>query len=137
MTGSASDYLENKLLNEVVGKTAYTMPTAYIALLTAVPDDADTGATLTEPSTGDGYARITTSGASWAAASGGSTSNAAILTSATATGDWGTILAIALVDSATVGAGNVLVWGELATSKTVLSGDSLTFAVGDLVITLD
>lgn len=137
MAGSASDYLELKLLEEIVGKTAYTMPTAYIALLTAAPTDASTGATIVEPAGADAYARITTSGASWGTAASGSIANAAILTSPTATGDWGEITHFALLDSATLGAGNVLVWGELTDSKTVLSGDSLSFAVGALIITLD
>lgn len=138
MTGSASDYLELKLLDHITGKTSYTKPTAYIALLTAEPDDASTGATITEPSASYAYARITTSGSSWAAATGGAVSNAAILTSATASGgDWGTITHFALLDSATLGAGNVLVWGELTTPKTVNSGDSLSFAIGAIVITLD
>ena len=134
MAGSASDYLENKLLEEVVGKTAYTMPTAYIALLTATPDDADTGSTITEP-VAMNYARIATTGASWGAASGGSISNAAILSSNVASGDWGEITHFALCDAATTG--NVLLWGSLTTSTTVLNGDSLSFAVGSLIITLD
>ena len=134
MAGSASDYLENKLLEEVVGKTAYTMPKVYIALLTSAPTDASTGSTIVEPVSMN-YSRITTTGASWATASSGSISNAAILTSPVASGDWGTITHFALCDAATTG--NVLVWGELSTSKTVLNGDSLSFAVGSLIITLD
>jgi hypothetical protein len=132
MAGSASDYLENLLLDQIVGKS----PSAsrYIALLTAAPDDADTGSTIVEP-VAMNYARITTTAASWNTASGGSVSNAAILTSPVASGDWGTITHFALCDAAT--AGNVLVWGELTTSKTVLNGDSLSFAVGSLIITLD
>lgn len=32
----ASDYLENKLLDHIVGKTSFTMPTAYLALIEAI-----------------------------------------------------------------------------------------------------
>ena len=47
---SFSDYAENKILELIVGKTGFTTPTAYIALVTTLPTDASTGATLVEPS---------------------------------------------------------------------------------------
>lgn len=132
MTGSFSDYWENYILDLTTGKS----PSAsrYIALLTATPDDADTGSTIVEPSAMN-YARITTTAASWNSASGGSASNAAILTSNVASGDWGTITHAALCDAATTG--NVLAWGPVAVEKTVLNGDSMSFAVGALIITQD
>lgn len=137
MSGSFSDYAELKVLELVVGKTAFTTPTTYLALVTTLPTDASTGATLVEPSTtGTAYARLATSG-QWGAAAAGAISNSGVLTFATATGaGWGAIVGFAIVDSGTVGAGNVLAWGSL-TSKTILAGDTASFAVGDLQITLD
>jgi hypothetical protein len=42
MTGALSDYLENKLIDLVLTGAAYTPPTTYLALLSALP--SDTGA---------------------------------------------------------------------------------------------
>ncbi len=131
--GSFSDYAENKILEHAVGKTAWSIPTTYLALLTAEPDDADTGSTITEP-VGGGYARIAMAG-KWATASGGSISNASIVTSATATGDWGTITHVALCDAATTG--NVIAWGAVGTAQEILSGGSASFAIGTIILTQD
>lgn len=132
MAGSASDYLENLLLNQITGKS----PSAsrYIALLTEAPDDADTGSTIVEP-VAMNYARITTTASSWNTASGGSATTASILTSNVASGDWGEITHWALCDAATTG--NVLVWGEVTVPKTVLTGDSFSFGAGALIITME
>ena len=137
MSGSFSDYCELAVLAHVVGKTSFTMPTTYLALVTTLPTDASIGSTLVEPSTvGTAYARLATSGL-WGTASAGAIANGSTMTFATATGaGWGTIVGFAIVDSGTVAAGNVIAWGSL-TSKTILAGDTASFAVGDLSITLD
>lgn len=132
MAGSASDYHENWVLNQTVGKSPSV--SRYIALLLEAPDDADTGSTIVEP-VAMNYARITTTAVSWNTASGGSVTTAAILTSNVASGDWGEITHWALCDAAT--AGNVLVWGEVTVPKTVLTGDSFSFGAGTLIITMD
>ena len=77
---SKTDYSENKVLDHLNGKASFAMPTAYVALFTAAPSDADGGTEVT----GGSYARVATSGATWTAASGGSTSNAAAATFPTA-----------------------------------------------------
>ncbi|KKL18933.1 hypothetical protein LCGC14_2470590, partial [marine sediment metagenome] len=74
--GSFNDYTENKVLDHIVGKTSFTMPTAYVGLSTADPLDDASG--LAEPS-GNNYARVTTSGSDWDAAASGATANAAAL----------------------------------------------------------
>jgi hypothetical protein len=139
MAGSFSDYAENKILDHLVGKTSWTMPTVYVALCTSAPTDSSTGATIVEPSTsGTAYARKSTAGADWEAAASGANQNANAITFATATGaGWGTITHFALVDSGTVGAGNMLAWGSLTVSKAISAGDTASFAAGDLDITLD
>jgi hypothetical protein len=139
LSGSFSDYCELKILEHIVGKTSFTMPTIWIALVTTLPTDASTGATLVEPTTAGGtlYARKSTAGSDWGTAAAGAIANSAIITFATAAAaGWGTIVGFALVDSATAGAGNVIAWGSL-TSKTILAGDTASFAIGDLSITLD
>jgi len=142
MSGSLSDYAELKFLEHMVGKTSFTMPTVYVALVTTLPTDASTGSTLVEPSTsGTAYARKSTAGADWNAAASGAISNANAITFATATGaGWGTVVGFALTDNATAGAGNVIGWGSLGTNKLISSGDTASFAggtPGDLQITMD
>lgn len=123
--------MESKLLDHQVGKTAYTMPTVYIALYTAAPSDPGGGTEVT----GGSYARKQTAGADWNAASAGSTSNANTLTFVTATGSWGTVTHFGLFDAST--SGNLLRWAALGASKTIASGDSAAFAPGALVLTED
>lgn len=129
--GSFTDYTENKLLDHVVGKTSFTMPSVWVALFTAAPSDAGGG---TEVS-GGSYARKSTAGADWAAASSGATSNANAITFVTPSGSWGTVTHFALMDAST--AGNMLAWSALTTPQAVGTGNTVSFAVGDLDITLD
>jgi hypothetical protein len=126
-----SDYIENKFLDVVTGKTSYTMPSVWVGLYTAAPTDAGGG---TEVS-GGSYARKSTAGSDWTAAAAGSTSNAAVITFVTATGSWGTVTHFALFDAAS--AGNMLGWAALTTSKTIGNGDVASYPIGNLVITLD
>jgi hypothetical protein len=127
MAGSFSDFLENELLDHVLDVGAYTAPTAvYAALFTTAPTDAGGG---TEVSTGS-YARVAIT---FGAASGGASANSAAITFPTASGSWGTIVAMAFFDASTVG--NMLGWADLAVNKAVGSGDTAEFAIGDLDVT--
>ncbi|WP_058602327.1 phage tail fiber protein [Aureimonas ureilytica] len=127
-----TNYLEKKLLDHTLGKAAYTMPTnVYLALFTA--DPGETGSLSAEVSAG-GYARYgITPGMAAADASAGTSSNTAAVTFGPASADWGTITHIAVMDAAS--GGNMLLYGALAVSKVINSGDSLQFAVGQLTIT--
>lgn len=131
MAGSLSDYAENKLLDHVLGTTSYTKPTTYVALYTVAPSDSSAGTEVSN-SGGSSYAR---QAASFSAASGGTTSNSANIdfTNMPAC----TVVAIGILDSGTIGAGNLLVWGTLATNKTLDLLDTLRIATGDLDISLD
>lgn len=133
--GSFSDFLELELLDHVFMKGAYTPPTnIHVALCTADPTDAGTGSTITEPS-GGSYARVSTAGTDWDAAASGAIANATVIQFPQATGDWGTITHFALIDAAS--AGNMIGHGTLSVSKTVGSGDTAKFAIGELDVTLD
>lgn len=130
--GSFNDYTEDAVLDHIVGKTSFTMPTAYVGLSTADPTDDASG--LAEPS-GNNYARVTTSGSDWDAAASGATANAAALTFPEASGAWGTITHFALFDAATTG--NMLCHGTLDSSRIITSGVTPRFGVGEFDITLD
>ncbi len=128
-----SDFLENELLDHVVGNAAYTAPTTlYIAAHTASPADDGTGA----EATGGSYARksVTNNATEFPAASAGTKSNANAITFVEATASWGTISHIGVWDALTTG--NLLWHGALAASKAIGSGDTLSIAAGDLDFTL-
>lgn len=129
--GSFSDYTENKVLDHLVGKTSFTMPTAYIALFTTAPNDAGGG---TEVS-GGSYTRIVTAGIDWNVAASGAISSANAITFPQATSNWGTITHFALFDAAA--GGSMLVHSSLTTPQPIGSNDTAKFAAGDLEITLD
>lgn len=132
--GSFTDFLELKLLDHVFGAAAYTAPaTLYVALSTTTITDA--GGNMTEP-VGNAYARVavTNNATNWPAASAGAKSNGTAINFPTATGSWGTIIDFAIMDAAS--AGNMLGYGTLTTAKAITTGDTPSFAVGDLDITL-
>ena len=134
MAGSKSDFLENKLLDHVLGNAAYTAPaTVYVALYTVAPSDTGGG---TECS-GGSYARVTVTNnaTNFPAASGGAKSNGVAITFVEATASWGTVVAFGIFDAVT--AGNLLYWATLTTNKTIDSGDTANFAVGELDVTED
>lgn len=131
MAGSATDYLENAVIDHAyTGKTALTKPTVHVALFTVAPTDSTAG---TEVS-GGSYARVATAGADWNAASGGAASNANAITFPTPTAGWGTIVAIGGFDASS--AGNLLWYSDQTPNKTVNSGDPVSIPAGDLDITL-
>lgn len=135
--GSFSNYLEDEVLDHILGGGDYARPaTVYIGLWTAALDDASTGSTANEVS-GVSYVRksVTNNVTNWPAASGGAKANGTAITFATAGGDWGTVTYFAILDAST--AGNILGWGALTQSKTIGNGDTASFAIGDLDVTLD
>lgn len=136
---SFSDYLENKLLDEVFGKTDFVAPTTlYARLYTVAPTDAGGG---TEVSTGvwTNYApvAITNNTTNFPNASAGAKSNGAIIDFGTATisGTAPVVVAIALWDASS--AGNMICWATLTANKTIDNADAVSVAIGDLDITLD
>ena len=124
-----SDYLENKLLDHVLRNISYTSPTTvYVGLFTTDPTDAGTG---TEVS-GGSYARqiisVTT-------ATGGIVTSSADVTFPQATGSWGTISHIGVLDA--LSSGNLLMHTPLTTSRAIESGDILKISTGNLTASLD
>jgi hypothetical protein len=131
MAGSATDYLENKIIDHALtGKTAFTKPTVYVGLFTVAPTDSTAGTEVT----GNAYARVATAGADWNAASGGSATNATTLTFPTPTpSGWGTVVAFGGFDAST--SGNLLWYSDQTPNKTVNAGDPPTFPAGAITVT--
>lgn len=133
---SFSDYLEAKVLDLLFSNTAYTIPaTLHIALFTVAPN-TETGASGTEV-TGGSYARaaVTNNTTNFPAASGGNKSNGTAINFITPTANWNTVVAVGIYDSST--AGNLLASTNLTTSKTINSGDGVSFPVGSLSFSLN
>lgn len=140
-----SNYLENKLIDEIFRGTAYTIPgTLYIALYTAAPSDAGGGTEVTIGTNNYSRASLVSSQSAWnntqasgtAVASTGTTgitANTASITFATPSGSWGTVTHFGILDAAT--SGNLLFHGALTVSQTVNTGNVVSFAAGALQIT--
>lgn len=139
-----SDYLENKLVDHVFRGTAYTAPAnTYVALFTSACSDSAAG---TEVATGS-YLRvaISSAGASWtntqssgtgvSSGTGGTISNAAAVNFPTPSAGWGTVTYWGLFDAST--SGNLLICAALTASKTINSGDTVSFAIGALTVQID
>lgn len=123
-----SNYLENALINAVLRNTTYTSPaTVYVGLYTSDPTDANIG---TEVS-GNAYAR---QAVTFDAPSNGVTQNSSAVEFAQATGSWGTVAYIGILDAAT--SGNLLFHTALDVSKTIDTGDVFRISTGALTVTL-
>lgn len=133
---SFTQYLAAALLNHIFTDPAYTPPaTLYLGLSTTTPTEA--GANFTEP-VGNNYARVATTATDWGAATNADPSvksNSAVLTFPSPSGSWGTLTHYGLFDAST--AGNLMSWQALDTPRTIGSGETPSFPVGDLDLTLD
>jgi hypothetical protein len=123
-----SNFLENALINATLRNTSYTSPAVvYMGLYTSDPTDANTG---TEVS-GGSYARVAVT---MGAPSNGVSTNTAAVEFPQASGSWGTVGWIGILDATS--SGNLLYHTALDTSKTISSGDIFKIAIGGLSVTL-
>lgn len=130
-----SNYLKAKVINHVLSLEAFTEPSSvFVALYTTAPTDDTLGVEVT----GNGYARqeITATNFAVATVTLPQASNQQDITFPTATGgNWGTVVAFALLDAVT--SGNMLLWSNLTTSKQVDDGDTVIFRTGQLTYSED
>lgn len=136
MSDNKSDYLENKILNFLFKGTGspWTAPaTVAVALCRSPVLDADDGSTIVEANY-TGYARKVIAPADMNAASGGAISNANAITFDACTAGSSTIVAIAICDSSTIGAGNVLYYGTVTSKVIDTSNTPATIAVSGLTV---
>lgn len=123
-----SNYLENGLLNAVLRNTSYNSPaTVYVGLYTDNPGEGNTGTECT----GSGYARKS---ATFGSPNDGVCTNSAAVEFDQATGSWGTISHVGLLDAIT--SGNLLFYTDITTSKTIETGDIFKISAGSLSVTL-
>ena len=122
-----SDYLENEILDHILGTGAYTMPASvYLCLSTGSFNDDNSGAELS----GNGYTRQSIS---FDAAVSGTADNTAAVEFSAASASWGTVTHFGLFDASS--GGNLLIHGAFSTGKLIDTGDILKVNAGDLDIT--
>lgn len=130
----ASNYLETNLFNHVLRNTAYTSPaTIRVALFTSTATGAEleAGTITNEVANSNAYARTAVT---FGAPTDGVGSNSSAVTFPTASGgNWGTIRFCAIMDSATHGAGNVLIYTQLDADVVINNGNTFQFNSGQLV----
>ena len=147
-----SDYLEVHLLNHIFREDSYASPQKiFIGLFTEIPADAlgtPTNEVLSTSSwsnygrvdaaNGDGLTTTAATVTGWEVpnATGGSTSNAKVITFAANNGATAiTVKGIGIFDGNSTSA-NLLFHSNLATEKTLLTGDVLSFGENSITVTL-
>lgn len=127
-----TEFAIKKILDHMMGKASYSMPTVYVALFNGNPLGA--GTELADPPATD-YAR---EGVTWGSAAfvspTGTITNTAIVDFGTAGAAWGTVDYVAIYDATTDG--NMLASGPLEVSRSVQLNDPVSFPVGELKVRL-
>lgn len=138
-----SDYAENNAVDYIFRAQTWTIAANFhIGLSTSACSDSATGTEVT----GGNYARVSyaRSLANWAGTqsagsttastgTGGQTSNNNVISFPTPSAGWGTVTHFFVSDAAS--GGNLFICQALTTSKTINSGDSVSFAAGALTVT--
>ena len=110
-------------------KTSPALPTTYyIGLSTTAPNVNGTG--VDEPSTDAGYARVQLTTLSEPL--DGVVTNSQAINFNESTASWGTITHFVIYDAETVDTGNLLMYGELSTPRSVEAATIMTIKEGYL-----
>ena len=152
---AASNYLENELLDHVLGEGArdFTPPTLYVALFSGSASDVAQAlerGNMDNTAGNWGFYEINTGGyerqsINFAAAADGSASSNITVTFPQATANYdnpasggSTVNYVAIVDQVSDGSStsNVLFYGALTNPKQILNGDTLSIASGSLTVSL-
>ena len=133
-TGVVSTYLADAIINHTLRNSSLATPgsSIYLALYTdaTAQDDDDSG---TEVS-GGAYTRMNISGSGWSTPSSGSVTNTFQVTYPRASGTWGNIRYVGIMDAIT--GGNLLFWGQFNSDKTITEFDTFYIEAEDLTLTL-
>jgi|ERR1700690_784240 len=138
VTASASQYVENALLNWFRGTTfPAASATLYLALFQTPPVNGVTAGSVEVP-LANNYSRLgfLTASAGFAAPSGAAPAtalNGSNLVLATPSGSWGTVQGWGIFDAST--AGNMLAYGTFAPISPV-NGDTVEFLTNNLSLSV-
>ena len=135
MASGLGNYVINEIIDHIFGTGAVYAPETnlYIALLTSTPDANDSGASLPGEVSGGSYARVTCD--TWdAAGTAEATENSQTVTFAQATAVWGAVTHFCVMSHITTG--DMIGWGVLTAPRTISTGDTASFATGDLDVSI-
>lgn len=133
--GSLTNAGETAVITHLAGAAGYTpVATVYLALATADPTDAATGASMNEVANSGSYAR---KAITFGAAASRKVEQSGVVTFDAATGSWGTVSHWAITTSATHGAGTALAHGAFTTPKAVVSGNTPSVASAEIDVSFD
>ena len=140
MAGSKSDWLENAILDHILGKSVTLLSTGnygtvHVGLWNSTMNDTFTGASTGEVASTD-YARVavTNSSNSWTNSTAGSKTNKIEISFTTAASSgWGTIKSAAICSSSG-SSGHIFYYGDLTANQVVSTGNTVKFTTGSLVI---
>ena len=129
-----STYFLNCVAGNVFGtQSSPALPTQYyIGLSTTEPNAAGSG--VTEPSTEAGYTRVELT--SLGEPSDGVVTNTLAINFDESTASWGTITHFVIYDSPTAGSGNLLMYGELTSPRSVETATIMTIKEGYLKLSV-
>ena len=124
-----TNFLSATHLDASLRATPYTGPaTLFVALFTTATNDGGGG---TEVLNAGAYARTTIT---FGAAAVDVSANDLAVLFPKATGDWGNVTHVALMDSATHGAGQMQYHGPMVVPAEILDTDTLIFQVGAFTV---
>lgn len=129
--GSLTNYAEDAWMGHLCASSYSPASTVYMALCTADPGEAATGASCNEVANANGYARTAIS---FGTAATRKITQDADCTFPEATGAWGTVTHWCIIDTNTYGSGNVLAYGAFSSSFAPVSGNTPKIASGEVYI---
>lgn len=137
MAGKLSYVGSGNALDGTLGRVTQTARTVYLALLTAAPTQATTMATMTEYGAA-GYARQSiTMGAPAGTPRVSANTNALTYGPYTGTSPGTTIGWWAIVSAVSGTVGDLIAYGDFASSRTPQTGDTSSVAIGAITVQLD
>lgn len=141
-----SNYLEDQLIKHIFRTGTFSKPTVLaFALLTTEAIDSDTGqfssGTGVEVVSGSAYSRfiLGPSNTLWSppVSGNGETFNGSSVAFNIATGPWGNIVGLTIIDNAVYDTGNMLFFTTVDTPREINTGDKARFAATQLVFKVD
>ena len=137
MAGSKSNYLENAILNQVLGGVQWTPPAIVYVALSSAPYNEEAVGTNFNEIVGAGATRVAVANdtTNWPVTSDGSKRNQATITFPAATNTWLTVQSFYLLDAPS--GGNILYGGDLQVPRTLEAGDTASFGPSSILIQED
>lgn len=132
----ATNYLENAVLNAVFGKTTFPSVTGqYLGLFTASPTDS--GTLANEFADANSYARVRVDNIVYTATSGEIRNTTDILFNQASGGDWATAHWIGVLNTDTLGTGQMYLYGSLNQPVFIGQNDQFRINASNFAFTCD